>query len=142
VRRRRAAAGLAALAAAAGLGAAAAWGAAPAASSAEVGLAHGVVEDAAPRGPHVEARLARIRERIQAVLVYPPLARLRHLEGMARVQFAIGADGRPAELAVAGSTGHPILDRAALAAVEAAAPLPWVYGRLEVPVRFELAVRR
>jgi protein TonB len=111
-------------------------------ASVDVGLAHAVAEDAAPRGPDVEERLATIRERIQAALVYPPLARLRRLEGMARVQFEIGADGRPGELAVAGSTGHAILDRAALAAVEAAAPLPWVYGRLEVPVRFELAVRR
>ena len=75
-------------------------------------------------------------------MVYPPLARLRRLEGVALVRFAIAADGRPQELAVSGSTGHAILDRAALAAVEAAAPLPWVYGRLEVPVRFELSRRQ
>ena len=30
----------------------------------------------------------------------------------------------------------------ALVSIEAAAPLPWVYGRLEVPVRFELGTRR
>ena len=95
-----------------------------------------------PQGPRLEDRLLLIRERIQAALVYPPLARLRRLEGVALVRFAIAADGRPRELAVAGSTGHAILDRAALAAVEAAAPLPWVYGRLEVPVRFELSRRQ
>lgn len=67
---------------------------------------------------------------------------MRRLEGVAHVRFAITADGRPRELALAGSSGHGILDRAALAAVEAAAPLPWVYGALEVPVRFELLRRQ
>ena len=99
-------------------------------------------EDAVPLGPRVDERLARIRERIQAAVVYPPLARLRRLEGVAQVRFAIAVDGSPEQLSVAGSTGHAILDRAALAAVRDAAPLPWVYGLLEVPVRFELSARR
>ncbi|TFG96618.1 MAG: TonB family protein, partial [Myxococcales bacterium] len=90
----------------------------------------------------LDDRLRAIRERIQAAVDYPPLARMRRLEGVAQVRFAIAADGRPQELAVEGSTGHAILDRAALAAVEAAAPLPWVYGLLEVPVRFELSRRQ
>jgi TonB family protein len=107
-----------------------------------VEVVHAVVEDAVPVPPRVEDRLRAIRERIQAAVEYPPLARLRRLEGVAQVRFAISADGRPREVAVAGSTGHAILDRAALAAVERAAPLPWVYGRLEVPVRFELSARR
>jgi protein TonB len=100
------------------------------------------VEDAIPLGPRVDERLARIRERIQAAVVYPPLARLRRLEGVAPVRFSIAVDGSPRDLSVAGSTGHAILDRAALAAVRAASPLPWVYGLLEVPVRFELSSRR
>ena len=100
------------------------------------------VEDAVPQGPRVEERLRTIRERIQAAVVYPPLARMRRLEGVAQVRFAIAADGSPLALELAGSTGHAILDRAALAAVRAAAPLPWVYGRLEVPVRFELSRRQ
>jgi protein TonB len=132
-------AALAALLAAAALGARAV----PAgAESIEVGAVRAVAEDAVPRGPGLDERLRRIRERIQAALVYPPLARLRQLEGVAQVRFAIAEDGRPQELSLAGSTGHAILDRAALAAVRAAAPLPWVYGVLEVPVRFELSARR
>jgi protein TonB len=99
-------------------------------------------EDAVPTGPGVEERLAQIRERIQAAVAYPPLARLRRLEGVAQVRFSIAVDGSPRDLSVAGSTGHAILDRAALAAVRAASPLPWVYGLLEVPVRFELSSRR
>ena len=114
----------------------------PEAARARVGVATVTFEDAAPRGPNVEERLVQIRARIQAAVVDPPLARLRRLEGEARVQFEIAPDGRAAQLALAASTGHAILDHAARAAVEAAAPLPWVYGRLEVPVRFELDSRR
>jgi len=43
--------------------------------------------DAFPRGPSVEERLAEIRRRIQDAVEYPPLARRRRLEGVARVAF-------------------------------------------------------
>jgi TonB family protein len=98
--------------------------------------------DAAPPSPSVQARLAEIRRRIQAALVYPPVARIEHLEGETLVRFAIEPDGRAHDVAVYRSSGRPTLDRAALRAVADAAPLPWVYGRLEVPVRFALDARR
>jgi protein TonB len=98
--------------------------------------------DAVPAGPSVAARLAEIRRRIQAALVYPPLARLQRVEGEALLHFEVDRDGAPRELRVFRSSGKPSLDRAAIRAVTAAAPLPWVYGRLEVPVHFELEERR
>jgi TonB family protein len=98
--------------------------------------------DAVPLGPSVAERLGVIRGRIQAALVYPPLARLHRVEGEALVRFEIGHDGAPREVQVFRTSGKPSLDRAATRAVAAAAPLPWVYGRLEVPVRFELEDRR
>jgi protein TonB len=98
--------------------------------------------DGAPRGPTVMERLAEIRRRIAASTVYPPLARLRGVEGEAVVRFDIEADGTPTRIRVHRSSGKPSLDRAASAAVRDAAPLPWVYGRLEVPVRFALDGRR
>ena len=98
--------------------------------------------DAVPPGPSVAERLAEIRRRIQAALVYPPLARLQRVEGEALVHFDVGRDGAPREVRVFRTSGKPSLDRAATRAVAAAAPLPWVYGRLEVPVRFELEERR
>jgi len=110
--------------------------------SIEIGAVRVVAQDAVPPGPRLEDRLREIRERIQAAVVFPPLARMRQLEGVAQVRFEIAADGRPLGIAVADSTGHAILDRAALAAVAEAAPLPWVYGLLEVPVRFELSRRQ
>lgn len=100
------------------------------------------VDDAVPLGPNAEARLAEIRRRIQAALVYPPLAHLQHLEGEALVRFVIDAQGTARQVRVHRSSGRPSLDRAARRAVTAAAPLPWVYGRLEVPVRFSLSERR
>lgn len=98
--------------------------------------------DAAPPGRSVEQRLAEIRRRIAAALVYPRLARLQLLEGETLVRFDIESDGTPSGVEVFRSSGMPSLDGAARRAVEDAAPLPWVYGRLEVPVRFELESRR
>lgn len=98
--------------------------------------------DAVPQGPSVAERLAEIRRRIQAALVYPPLARMQRIEGEALVRFAIGHDGTARDVVVHRSSGKPSLDQAAALAVKAAEPMPWVYGRLEVPVRFELAERR
>lgn len=94
--------------------------------------------DAAPEGPNVADRLREIRRRIQAALVYPPLARIRSVEGEALVYFEVARDGTAEGVAVAASSGVAALDRAAVRAVTAAAPLPWVYGRLAVPVRFAL----
>jgi len=110
--------------------------------SIEIGAVRPVAQDAVPPGPRLDDRLREIRERIQAAVVFPPLARMRQLEGVAQVRFEIAADGRPLGIAVTGSTGHAILDRAARTAVAAAAPLPWVYGLLEVPVRFALSRRQ
>jgi TonB family protein len=94
--------------------------------------------DAVPGRPSVAERLDEIRRRIQAALVYPPLARRNNVEGVALLRFEIGRDGEARELRLVRTSGKPSLDRAATRAVVAAAPLPWVYGRVEVPVRFEL----
>ena len=115
-------------------------GALPAGAEPHVAAARFV--DAAPQGPNAEQRLREIRRRIQAVLVYPPLARSDALEGTALVRFDIERDGTPRGGVVHRSSGRPSLDRAALRAVAASAPLPWVYGRLEVPVRFALEPRQ
>jgi TonB family protein len=94
--------------------------------------------DAVPRGPTVAERLDEIRRRIQAALVYPPLARRQHLEGEALVRFEITHSGEVLDVSLQRTSGKPLLDRAATRAVVAAAPLPWVWGQLEVPVHFEL----
>jgi TonB family protein len=97
--------------------------------------------DAVTRGPSVEERLAIIQQRVQAAASYPALAQLRRVEGTSLAAFEIGADGRARGVEIATPSGSPQLDRAASQAVRDAGRLPWVYGRLEVPVRFELARR-
>jgi len=95
--------------------------------------------DAAPSGPSVAERLTEIRRRIQRAVEYPPRARRRGLEGVATVGFEIDrADGRAQGIQVVDSSGHASLDRAAERSVVRAGSLPWVYGRLRVPVRFDL----
>lgn len=98
--------------------------------------------DASPQRPHARERLVEIRARIQSALRYPPAARSRAIEGTALLRFDIDNDGQPQDVVVHASSGLATLDRAATAAVAAAAPLPWVYGRLEVPVVFALERRK
>ncbi len=99
------------------------------------------VVDAVAVGPSVEQRLAEIQRRIQQVLAYPPIARKRDVRGKTVVSFRVRADGTAERVEVAHSSGHPVLDRAATDAVTTADRLPYVSGRLEVPVRFELTRR-
>jgi protein TonB len=94
--------------------------------------------DAVPQGPSVAARLEEIRRRVEAALAYPPDARWRDQGGAALVEFEIGSDGRAREVRLARSSGLASLDRAATRAVEDAGELPYVYGRLRIPVRFAL----
>ena len=99
-------------------------------------------DDAMPQGPSVADRLAIIRDKIQDVLEYPPLARLHDSDGDALVRFEIGRSGSAENIRVVRSSGHDRLDTSAVRAVETASPLPWVYGPLEVPVHFELTSPR
>ena len=95
--------------------------------------------DAPPaQGPTARERVAEIHRRIQQAVVYPDLARRNGITGVSRVRFEVGHEGRARNIELADSSGHGLLDRAARAAVVEALGLPWVYGRLEVPVRFSL----
>jgi TonB family protein len=94
--------------------------------------------DALPLAPSPSTRLEEIRRRVQAAVVYPPRARELGLEGTARIQFEIGADGLAREVATVQSSGHALLDRAAERGAIDAGRLPPLYGRIRIPVRFEL----
>ena len=114
----------------------AAWlGLAPAAPAADPGAD----VDALPLAPSPQERLAEIRRRVQAAVSYPARARELGLEGTARIQFQIGADGLAREVATVQSSGHALLDRAAEQGAIDAGRLPPLYGRIRIPVRFELA---
>jgi protein TonB len=94
--------------------------------------------DALPLAPSPHARLDEIRRRVQAAVSYPPRARELGLEGTTRIQFEIGADGRARDVATVESSGHTLLDRAAERGALDAGRLPPLYGRIRIPVRFEL----
>lgn len=94
--------------------------------------------DALPLAPSPEKRLDEIRRRVQAAVVYPTRARELGLEGTTRIQFEIGADGLAREVATVQSSGHALLDRAAERGALEAGRLPTLYGRIRIPVRFEL----
>ena len=97
-----------------------------------------IVEDAIPGAPTVAARLAEIQRRVQRAARYPAIALSRSVEGETLVAFEIEPGGRPVDIETSATSGSGALDRAALLAVEDAGSLPWVYGRIVVPVRFEL----
>ena len=94
--------------------------------------------DLLPLGPSPEARLDEIRRRVQAAVVYPARARELGLEGITRIQFQVGNDGLAHEVGVVDSSGHPLLDQAAERGALDAGQLPPLYGRIRIPVRFEL----
>lgn len=94
--------------------------------------------DALPLGPSPQARLEEIRRRVQEAVVYPPRARELGLEGTTRIQFQVGNDGLAREVAVVDSSGHALLDHAAERGALDAGQLPPLYGRIRIPVRFEL----
>jgi len=105
--------------------------------SAEVAAVN-LIDDAMPNTPSVADRLALIREKIQAAVEYPPLARLYDSSGETLVRFEIDRSGAARDVQVVRSSGDDQLDTSAVRAVESANPLPWVYGPLEVPIHFEL----
>lgn len=76
---------------------------------------------------------------------YPAAARRRREEGEVRLDVTVGRDGRPQRVSLMRSSGHPLLDEAAVSAVQRwtfeparAAGQP-VEDRVVVPVRFSLA---
>jgi TonB family protein len=97
-----------------------------------------VFEDGIPPPPSLAERLAEIRRRVQAAVVYPEVARRRGIEGLARIRFVVGSDGRAAQVETVESSGSALLDRAAEQGARDAHALPYVYGRVEMPVRFAL----
>jgi protein TonB len=75
---------------------------------------------------------------------YPRAAVRMGLEGVVRIEVLVGADGRPRGLTLAHSSGHAVLDEAALEAVATWRFVPASRGgeavaaRVEVPIRFML----
>ena len=75
---------------------------------------------------------------------YPPLARKLGLEGLVVLRVHVGVAGAPEQVAVARTSGAPVLDEAALKAVQGWKFVPARRGNtpvahvVDVPIRFQL----
>lgn len=98
-----------------------------------------------PVGPVTAEQLAvRVHEAVQPYFEYPLLARRQGWEGEVRLMLRVEADGRLSVLRVLSSSGHRLLDRAAVEALDRLARLPDARGlphmgmETELPVRYRL----
>jgi periplasmic protein TonB len=88
--------------------------------------------------------LARFRERIQELVVYPLAARRRGLAGRVEIELLLEPSGRVRDVAVVASSSHVLLDEAAVEAVRSLVPqplpdhLPHRSLRVRLPVIFQL----
>lgn len=88
----------------------------------------------APRTPEEAAQ-----RKLSEVLLYPPEARARGLEGEVRLLLTLGPDGAIRDVQVAAGSGHAILDEAAVRAGRLMGSLPDAGTReLILPVVFRL----
>ncbi len=86
----------------------------------------------------------KVAARLRREKRYPREARREHLEGTVRVSFTISRNGSVSGLRITRSSGHSVLDQAALDMVRRAAPMPKFPSdigvarmTLQVPVRFD-----
>ena len=107
-----------------------------------------VPEKTAVNGTHVPAneitREARPLYLTNPRPPYPQIARKRGFQGVVVLEVLVDQNGNPAELRVLSSSGHPILDRTAMAAVKNWTFDPGTRGGkkvtmwVRVPIRFQL----
>ena len=114
-------------------------------------LCTATIEDKAPPKARPAARvnlhgyLTSIYRRVVRYKHYPPAARRLRLQGRVLVRMRIDRSGKLLAAEVKRSSGHAVLDRAALGIVRNAAPyagMPTAYGKpsvkIVVPVDFRL----
>jgi len=114
------------------------------AGSENIHEAHGTGPSKATAPPAESPRRTPNWERISQVVrqhvVYPTLARRRGFHGQATVAFLVTPGGMVDQLRVIESSGHDLLDTAALDAVSRSAPLPISTEptRIVIPIVFSL----
>lgn len=105
--------------------------------------------DAAAVADNGAALRRRLNGSLQSALIahfeYPPIARRRGWEGVVQVSLRVEADGQLSRLRLVATSGHALLDRAALQSLNRVGRLPevagWLHGRqmdMILPVRYQL----
>ncbi|MDR3341179.1 MAG: TonB family protein [Treponema sp.] len=97
-------------------------------------------QNAALTTAYIQKNFNYIQRRIRDKLLYPPQAKRTGVQGNAELLFTIHADGTVSDIRVRVSSGHELLDKAAIDAIYAAAPFrpPPVRARIAVPITFKL----
>jgi protein TonB len=90
--------------------------------------------------PEFGPYLARFRERIQELVVYPLAARRRGLAGRVEIELLLEPSGRVRDVAVVASSSHALLDEAAIEAVRSLEPQPLPEHLPRRPLRVRLPV--
>lgn len=85
--------------------------------------APGLTRDAL-RERYLSRNFIGIRDRINAALVYPAIARKMGWSGRVMVSFVLQTDGGVRDVRVREGCGHEVLDRSAVEAVRRCAPYP------------------
>jgi periplasmic protein TonB len=108
--------------------------------NAEVSVKTAATGSASLRERYLTAHFSYIRDKVFSRLKYPNLARRMGWTGQVRVGFIILENGEIEQLRIEQSSGHKVLDRQALLAVEKAAPFPPppVAADIILPVTFQL----
>jgi protein TonB len=96
--------------------------------------------DTAAVGDYIKRNYSYIQRRIRDKLIYPPPARKAGIQGVVEIAFTIYRDGKVSDVRIMVSSGQESLDKAAIAAIHAAAPFPAppAQARLSIPVAFRL----
>jgi len=81
---------------------------------------------------------AALAAAIERTKYYPRIARERGIEGVAKLRFRLAPSGEVEKIEIVQSSGHEILDHAAIDAVYRAAPWPHVSGWIEMPMKYFL----
>ena len=109
----------------------------PGQQTASKGMAGGTPDgsgDLRPGGVDYE----KIRAAIGGRLAYPPGARKRGFQGTVVAGFSVDGQGRAVRIRVINSSGHGVLDRAAVRTIKRAGPYPRFQDTVTVPITFRL----
>jgi len=100
-----------------------------------IGAGEGMAAQSGGIPPEDWASLAAAIERTKN---YPRLARERGIEGVVRVRFRLTSFGTVEKIEIVQSSGSPILDEASISTVYRAAPMHYVSGWVEMPMKYVL----
>lgn len=100
---------------------------------------HPPAQPAAHAKPGVATASLAAQRKLAQHVYYPPEAIARGLEGEVRLLLMLAPDGTVVDVQIAGTSGHAILDQAAMRAAYAMGALPGAGGReMILPVVFRL----